>query len=125
MGAAVDSSPWKIAELAARFRELQPAQIYILIGSLSGTRPGTPFPPITIPLNLDSWLDISLGFANTAIYTNTLGLLDANGKATMSFTMPSGVSGASGLTLHHSAVLFDFFTIAPVLATEPTALKFY
>ena len=32
-GAAVDTSPWKIAELAARFRELQPAQVYILIGT--------------------------------------------------------------------------------------------
>jgi uncharacterized protein YbjT (DUF2867 family) len=33
MGASVDSSPWKIAELAARFREVSPAQIYILIGT--------------------------------------------------------------------------------------------
>ena len=101
------------------------SQIYILIGSLNGTRPGTPFPPITIPLNLDGWLDISIGYANTAVYTNTLGLLDANGKASMSFTLPAGVSGAAGLTLHHSAVVLDFFTLAPVLATEPTSLKFY
>jgi uncharacterized protein YbjT (DUF2867 family) len=33
MGAAVDTSPWRIDELAARFRELQPAQIYILVGT--------------------------------------------------------------------------------------------
>lgn len=100
-------------------------QIYILIGSLSGTRPGTPFPPISIPLNLDAWLDVSIGFANTAIYTNTLGLLDANGRANCSFTLPPGVPSAAGLLLHHSAVVLDFFTIAPVLATEPVSLKFY
>jgi uncharacterized protein YbjT (DUF2867 family) len=33
LGATVDASPWKIAELAARFRELSPSQIYILIGT--------------------------------------------------------------------------------------------
>ncbi len=33
MGAAVDTSPWIVADLAERLRELQPAQIYILIGT--------------------------------------------------------------------------------------------
>ncbi len=33
LGASVDTSAWKIAELAATFRELSPAQIYILIGT--------------------------------------------------------------------------------------------
>lgn len=33
MGAAVDTSPWRVADLAERFRELQQAQIYILIGT--------------------------------------------------------------------------------------------
>jgi uncharacterized protein YbjT (DUF2867 family) len=33
MGATVDTSAWRIADLAARFRELQPEQIYILIGT--------------------------------------------------------------------------------------------
>jgi NADH dehydrogenase len=32
-GAAVDTTPWQVVELAARFRELQPAQLYILIGT--------------------------------------------------------------------------------------------
>lgn len=32
-GATVDTSPWKIADLAARFRELAPTQLYILIGT--------------------------------------------------------------------------------------------
>lgn len=33
MGASVDATEWKIAELATRFRDLEPAQIYILIGT--------------------------------------------------------------------------------------------
>lgn len=33
MGASVDTSPWRVEYLADRLRELQPAQIYILIGT--------------------------------------------------------------------------------------------
>jgi NADH dehydrogenase len=33
LGAAVDTTPWDAAALAARFRAAQPAQIYILIGT--------------------------------------------------------------------------------------------
>jgi len=33
LGASIDTSDWMIAELATRFRELKPTQIYILIGT--------------------------------------------------------------------------------------------
>lgn len=33
LGAQVDTTPWDVAALAARWRELAPAQIYILIGT--------------------------------------------------------------------------------------------
>jgi uncharacterized protein YbjT (DUF2867 family) len=33
LGAAVDTTPWDAAALAARFREIKPAQVYILIGT--------------------------------------------------------------------------------------------
>ena len=33
LGAAVDTTPWDVAALAARFREIQPAQVYVLIGT--------------------------------------------------------------------------------------------
>lgn len=33
LGATVDTTAWKVADLAARWRELQPAQIFILIGT--------------------------------------------------------------------------------------------
>ena len=33
LGAAVDATPWDVAALAARIRELAPAQVYILIGT--------------------------------------------------------------------------------------------
>lgn len=33
LGAQLDTSPWKVHDLAARFRELAPDQLYILIGT--------------------------------------------------------------------------------------------
>ncbi|HEY0989519.1 MAG TPA: NAD(P)H-binding protein, partial [Kofleriaceae bacterium] len=33
LGAAVDTTPWEVAALAARFRVVEPAQIYVLIGT--------------------------------------------------------------------------------------------
>lgn len=33
LGATVDTTPWDAAALAARFREVRPAQVYILIGT--------------------------------------------------------------------------------------------
>ena len=33
LGATVDTTPWEVSALAARIRELDPAQIYILIGT--------------------------------------------------------------------------------------------
>jgi uncharacterized protein YbjT (DUF2867 family) len=33
MGASIDTSAWRIADLSARLRDLEPAQIYILIGT--------------------------------------------------------------------------------------------
>jgi uncharacterized protein YbjT (DUF2867 family) len=36
LGAEVDATPWEVAAMAARLRELAPAQIYILIGTTRG-----------------------------------------------------------------------------------------
>ena len=36
LGATVDATPWDAAQLAARFRELAPAAVYILIGTTRG-----------------------------------------------------------------------------------------
>ena len=36
LGAEVDTTPWDVAALAARWRELAPAQIYIVIGTTRG-----------------------------------------------------------------------------------------
>lgn len=101
--------------------------LYLVLGSLSGTAPGfaSPLGPITIPLNPDAWLDIALGFANSSIYSNSLGLLDTTGRPTaaVTFNLPVGVAGLTGATLHHVVVTFDG-TFVNTYATEPAPLKF-
>jgi len=101
--------------------------LYLVVGSLSGTAPGFPSPlgPITIPLNPDAWLNISLGYANSSIYSNSLGLLNGAGQpsAAVTFNLPPGVAGLAGETLHHVVVAFDG-AFVNTYATEPAPLKF-
>ena len=102
-------------------------ELYLVVGTLSGTRPGfpSPFGPVTVPLNPDWWLDVSLGYANTAIYPNTLGLLDGNGRVAggAAFVLPAAIPALAGQTLHHVVVTFDA-AFVNTLATEPAAVKF-
>ncbi|HEU4418738.1 MAG TPA: choice-of-anchor tandem repeat NxxGxxAF-containing protein [Planctomycetota bacterium] len=104
---------------------LRAFNIYALIASASGTRPGTPSPfgPQTIPLNLDTWSGLSLDFANTAVWTNSLWFLDAAGKSTASFNVPPALVGWPD-TLHHAVVTLDG-NLASTFVTEPVAVRLY
>jgi hypothetical protein len=99
--------------------------IYALLATASGTRPGTPSPfgPQTIPLNLDAWTSLSLDFANTAVWTNSLWFLDAAGKGTASFNVPPALVGWP-MQLHHAVVTLDG-NLASTFVTEPVAVKLY
>jgi hypothetical protein len=106
-----------------------PAQanlLYIVIGSMSGTRPGFPSPlgPQTIPLNFDAWTQLSLDLANTGVFTNSLWFLDGNGKGTASFNLPPALPGAQGLNLHHAVVALTY-DLASTFVSEPAALRLY
>jgi leucyl aminopeptidase len=65
---------------------------YAVCGSVSGTEPGLPLPggPV-LPLNRDWFFDLVLDNLNTSIFTNFLGDLDADGKATAQLVVPPGV----------------------------------
>ena len=98
--------------------------LYLLLASSSGTRPGfaSPLGPAHIPLNPDPWLQLSLDLANSIVYPNSLGLLDGNGRATSAFALPPGAWGLAGETLHHAVVTFDA-AFVNTFATEPAPLK--
>lgn len=103
--------------------------IYVILGTASGTKPGfgSPLGPQNIPLNNDAWTQLTLSFANSAIYTNSLWFTDPQGlgMAPASFNLPAAVPGVQGLVLHHAAVVLDFTTLASTFVTEPSAVKLF
>ncbi len=82
---------------------------YLLVGSASGTQPGTPLGQVLLPLNIvgDAWFAISAGSANSPNFPNTRGRFDAQGRSSAALVLSSLPSGAVGATLHHAYVVFD------------------
>jgi len=56
---------------------------YALLGSISGTSPGTPLPggAVTLPLNYDSFTSMIISNFNCPVFSDFLGVLDSEGKA--------------------------------------------
>jgi plastocyanin len=84
-------------------------EVYFMLGSLSGTTPGTPFGGLVVPLNVDSYT-LDLLAAPGAIIAGQLGFLDAAGEANASLTVPAGLDPTlAGITANHA-----YFTINPI-----------
>jgi hypothetical protein len=99
--------------------------LYVLAGTLAGTRPGFVFGGASIPLNPDPWLSLSIQGANSAIYPGSWGLLDGQGRATASFVFPAGYPWMQGALFHHAFVVLDLSTVTPVFVSEPASLRLY
>ncbi len=65
---------------------------YLVLGGISGIVPGTPWQPgFTVPLVLDPVTDALFLAVNTPLFQNAFGTLDAQGRATATFSVPGGV----------------------------------
>lgn len=75
---------------------------YLLVGSTSGTEPGTLLPGgiATIPLNRDWFTDFILARLNTGVFDRFWGTLDVSGKATAILNAPPLQPGWIGKTMH-------------------------
>ena len=81
---------------------------YFLLGSLSGTSPGTPVDGVVLPLNLDPYLLFTAASPNTPPLAGSLGVLDPGGAATAAVTLAPGTNPAlAGLTAHHAYLVFE------------------
>ena len=83
---------------------------YILLGSLSGTAPGSLLPGgLVLPLNTDVLLIGMLTQPNTPLFVDTLGTIGAGGKAQSSIYIPPGLLLPSlvGLEMSLSHVVID------------------
>ena len=65
---------------------------YFVLASISGSSPGVVWVPgFPVPLNLDPFTDALFAAANSPIFTNAFGTLDASGRGTANFVLPGGL----------------------------------
>jgi hypothetical protein len=96
--------------------------VYLLLGSASGTAPGIPIESSLLPLNFDELLLISLTGANLPPYKNNLGFLGPLGTATASVSVPPSLSPSlAGIVIHHAYVVLEL-SGAVLLASNPVSL---
>lgn len=99
----------------------QAANVYLVVGSASGTSPGLPLGVVELPLVPDAYLLLSVTGANQPPFGATLGVLDEVGRAQASWTLPAGSNPAlAGLVLNHAFVAFD--AVGASFASEPARL---
>ncbi len=82
--------------------------VYLVGGSISGSYPGVALLGETVPLNFDAYTQQTLAAPNAPPLGQSLGVLDAFGRGTATFTLPAGSSPALvGLELRHAAIVVD------------------
>jgi len=99
-------------------------EIYWILGSLSGTAPGTPAGSFVLPLNPDPYFTYTLNHPNSGLLVDTFGHLDAVGEASAAFVLPFASPPAlAGQTVHHAAVLLDAMSLSVTGVTNPVKLE--
>ena len=80
---------------------------YLILGSVTGTDPGTPLPGgmAVLPLNWDIFTNLVVDLLNTPICSNFMGTLDGSGSAMATFDTLSPIPGTAGITMHFAYAL--------------------
>jgi hypothetical protein len=84
---------------------------FVLLGSASGTAPGTldPVSGLLLPLNYDAYFELLLSTFGGGVLSQMSGFFDAQGVAQVTLTLPPGLSPSLvGIELHHAFCVIDF-----------------
>ena len=82
-------------------------KLYLLLGTLSGTKPGIKLGTVTLALNPDAYFFFMLGNPNTLI-ANSLGILSPSGTSTAKLNLPLGLPvSLAGTVLYHAYLVLD------------------
>lgn len=104
---------------------LLPGDVYLLLGSASGTAPGIAAGLASLPLVPDSYLVLTATLANTGPFEGTLGSFDVTGSAVSRIVVPqSTVPSLIGLTLHHAWLGAASGSTFALVASDPVSLTF-
>ncbi|MEM7201266.1 MAG: aryl-sulfate sulfotransferase [Planctomycetota bacterium] len=82
-------------------------ETYLVLGSASGTSPGTTVGGLPLPLNPDSYFVLTATMPSVFPLTETIGTLDGAGRASATFGLPPGLSFLAGLHVDHAFLAFD------------------
>jgi glucose/arabinose dehydrogenase len=120
-----------IAQGGAQFMDLHagPAnagKLYYLLGSLTGTKPGVPIDAVLLPLALDAYTQFTLTSPGVPPLSDTLGLLDNQGRASALINLPGGLVPTVGIgaNVYHAYLIFDPGLSAIVFASNWIKLRF-
>ncbi len=104
LGAAVGGK----ARLRMFLGSSQGGNAYLVLGSLTGTAPPTPFLGVGLPLAFDGFFTFTLGHANQPPYEDSFGFLDGGGVGNTTFSVPgSELVGLAGVKAWHAGVAID------------------
>ncbi|MEM7200191.1 MAG: hypothetical protein AAF628_07990 [Planctomycetota bacterium] len=96
---------------------------YFILGSVTGTAPGTAIGGVTLPLNVDGYFNQTAAFPSVFPLGNSVGTLDAGGFAQGTFTWPPLLLPALvGLNLDHAYLVLSGTTVTA--ASNPVGLRF-
>lgn len=85
--------------------------LFVVAGSATGAIPGFVFAGLPVPLNPDAYFLHTVNHVGAAPLVDGLGILDADGRAVASFTLPpSSEPTLAGLELHHAYAVLDGIT---------------
>lgn len=96
---------------------------YLFLGSATGTSPGFSVGALSVPLNVDAYTMLVLSNPNVPPFGNTLGTLDASGRAVATLTIPAAIPGLIGLTLNHAYGTLNLLGSAFSFVSEPARLE--
>jgi hypothetical protein len=100
------SAAWG-ADVTFTLREA-PGRPFQVLGSLSGTSPGTQVGSVLVPLNQDRLFTLSLGGLGPPVFEGMAGALDGAGRALAVFHLPPDLAWAFvGDTFHFGALWSD------------------
>ena len=98
--------------------------VYLVLGSTSGTEPGVPLGDLVLALVPDSYTNLTLVAPNQPPLASTLGVLDASGTASAAIVVPAGSNPTlAGLVFHHAFLALDAAAAGLVtFASDPVSL---
>jgi hypothetical protein len=98
---------------------------YVLLGTLAGQFPGLQIDGLHVPLNPDGLFWFGLTNPGSGLYSNSHGVLDAQGRADASMHLPGGLGFLLGHTLTHAYAVLDLTQgLAVTFVSNPSEAPF-